>query len=86
MCYSGKCLNEGFSGDCNLSRAAMEEYHHQLEKSEPCPHLHVTIHRRLYAMETRYEPAEYEYKAQCDDCGEWMETEEIPEGAEEKDA
>ncbi len=50
-----------------------------------CQHLHVTVHWRLYAMETRYEPAEYIGKAFCDDCGETMEPEDVSEEAERKD-
>jgi hypothetical protein len=50
-----------------------------------CEHLHVTVHWLLYARETRYEPAEYIGKAECDDCGEWMEPEDVPTEAERKD-
>lgn len=50
-----------------------------------CEHLHVTVTWYLYARATRYEPAEYIGKAHCDDCGEIMEPEDVPEEAERKD-
>jgi hypothetical protein len=50
-----------------------------------CEHLHVTVHWLLYARETRDEPAEYTGNAQCDDCGEWMEPEDVPAEAERKE-
>lgn len=40
MCFSGKCPNESYSGDCSLSWAAMLAYHASVEESEPkevCP-------------------------------------------------
>jgi hypothetical protein len=54
-------------------------------KTKKCEHLHVTIHWLLYARETRYEPAEYTGDAQCDDCGKWMEPEDVPDEAERKE-
>jgi hypothetical protein len=33
-------------------------------------------------METREQPAEYEYWAKCLDCGEWMDVEDVDEEAE----
>ena len=51
-----------------------------------CYHMHVQIHRRLYAAETRFEPAEYEYRAYCFDCGSWMDTEDVPDVASREDA
>ena len=51
-----------------------------------CPHLSVTIYSRLYAMQTLTEQIEYEYRASCDECGAWMDTLDIPEGAEIHDA
>jgi len=50
-----------------------------------CDHLNVTIYWRLYAMATRYEPAEYIGRAQCNDCGEWMDPNDVPSEAERKD-
>jgi hypothetical protein len=50
-----------------------------------CEHLHVTVYWRLYAAATRYDPAEYIGKAHCDDCGEWMEPEDVPDEAERKE-
>lgn len=50
-----------------------------------CKHLHITVRWRLFAMETRYEPAEYIGRAQCDDCGEEMEPEDVSDEAERKD-
>jgi hypothetical protein len=47
-----------------------------------CKHAHVNIHSRLFAAETREEPADYEQSAQCQDCGKWLAIEDIPEDAE----
>jgi chromosome segregation ATPase len=47
-----------------------------------CKHAHVNIHSRLFAAETREEPADYEQFAQCQDCGKWLAIEDIPEDAE----
>jgi hypothetical protein len=54
-------------------------------KKMECQHLRVTVHWKLYARETRFEPAEYIGKAQCQDCGEWMEPEDVPDEAERKE-
>jgi hypothetical protein len=48
-----------------------------------CYHLNVLTQRRLYAAETRFEPAEYEYKHFCLDCGEELDT--VPEVANVKE-
>ena len=51
-----------------------------------CPHTtSVTMHSRLYARETRFEPAEYEHRAQCDDCSAWLDPGDVPEEAEIRD-
>ena len=50
-----------------------------------CKHTQVTIHSRLFAMETRDQPAEYEHKAHCDQCGEWMDVEDVPDEDEDRD-
>lgn len=50
-----------------------------------CEHLNVTVYWRLYAAATLYDPAEYEGKAQCNDCGEWMDPEDVSEEAERED-
>ena len=50
-----------------------------------CEHLHVIIRWKLYAMETRYCPAEYVGKAECLDCGEIMDPDDVPEDAEVED-
>jgi hypothetical protein len=47
-----------------------------------CKHAHVNIHSRLFAAETREEPADYEQSAQCQDCGKWLAIEDIPEDSE----
>ena len=36
---------------------------------DACKHEKVTIYYKLVAAETRYEPAEYEEFAECDECG-----------------
>jgi hypothetical protein len=48
-----------------------------------CYHLNVVTQRRMYAPETRYDPAEYEYKHFCLDCGEELDT--VPEVANVKE-
>lgn len=53
--------------------------------NKDCEHLRVTVTWHLYAMATRYEPAEYIGKAHCDNCGEAMEPEDVPTEAERKD-
>ena len=50
-----------------------------------CEHLHVSVYYRLYAAATRYDPAEYESKVQCEDCNEWMDVSDIPEDAERRE-
>ncbi len=47
-----------------------------------CPHLHVILHYKLWAMETRHEPAEYICTAECKVCGERMSGDDVPEDAE----
>ena len=46
-----------------------------------CEHMEVTIYTRLHAQETRETPAEYESRAQCEECGNWIDVADIPEGA-----
>lgn len=53
--------------------------------TKDCPHLHVTITWRLYAEATREQPAEHIGRAQCNDCLEWMEPEDVPADAERKE-
>lgn len=48
-------------------------------------HLHVTVYWKLWTRATREEPAEYIGKAQCNDCGAWMEPEDVPAEAERKE-
>lgn len=52
---------------------------------EPCQHERVEVRYKLYTRETRFEPAEYIGKARCQDCGECMEPEEVPDYAERKE-
>lgn len=49
-----------------------------------CTHPKVTIYSHKVFAATRYEPAEYEEKIVCSECGE--ELDRIPEGAKVKDA
>lgn len=51
------------------------------DPAKECYHMRVEIHRRLYAAETRFEPAEYEYRAWCHDCAARLELEDAPEVA-----
>ena len=48
-----------------------------------CEHMRVRIESRLISMATLEEPAEYEHRAFCRDCGDVLELGEIPDGAEE---
>ena len=49
-----------------------------------CEHKITTRYTRLIARASRYEPAEYDYKIICNECGE--ELDESPDGAEETEA
>lgn len=44
----------------------------------------VTLYLRCYPG-TRYDPPETEGKAQCNDCGDWMDLEDVPETAETRE-
>jgi hypothetical protein len=46
------------------------------------PHMRVKIHTKLFAWQTHDMPAENIQKAECLDCGEWFEVEDIDETAE----
>lgn len=50
-----------------------------------CDHRNVTIYSRLVVAATRYEPAEYDEWAVCNDCGERLDISDIPEGADERE-
>ena len=54
----------------------------ELETIKSCKHMHVKIHYRLFRPSTREEPAEYEYKAECKDCGELFSADDVDEWAE----
>lgn len=54
----------------------------ELETIKACKHMHVIIHSRLYRPSTREEPAEFEYKAECKDCGELFSADDVDEWAE----
>ena len=51
-----------------------------------CPHLSVTTHSRLHCINMLTKQIEYEYRGRCYECGAWMDTLDIPEGAEIHDA
>jgi hypothetical protein len=44
------------------------------DPSVECYHLNVQVQQRLYAAETRYEPAEYEQRITCRDCGDVLDS------------
>lgn len=44
-----------------------------------CDHKKIEIHYRLVAQATRYEPAEYEQWAECDECGEMFDPDDVPD-------
>ena len=44
-----------------------------------CDHKEVTITGGLYAMETRYEPAEYWERIFCAECGAELDRQQLPE-------
>ena len=54
----------------------------ELDQLKACKHMHVKIHSRLYRPSTREEPAEFEYKAECKDCGELFSADDVDEWAE----
>jgi len=54
----------------------------ELDTLKSCKHMNVKIHSRLYRPSTREEPAEYEYKAECKDCGELFSADDVDEWAE----
>ena len=54
----------------------------ELETIKSSKHMHVKIHSRLYRPSTREEPAEYEYKAECKDCGELFSADDVDEWSE----
>ena len=54
----------------------------QIAELTKCKHLHITIRSKLYAMATREQPAEYLERAECKDCGTWMDVSDIPDNAE----
>ena len=49
----------------------------------PCPHRRVIVYSRCVSIQTWEEPAEYEFKVECKDCGEYIDVGEIPKGTEE---
>ena len=54
----------------------------ELETIKSCKHMHVKIHSRLWRASTLEEPAEFEYKAECKDCGELFSADDVDEWAE----
>ena len=54
----------------------------ELETIKSCKHMHVKIHYRLFRPSTLEEPAEFEYKAECKDCGELFSADDVDEWAE----
>jgi len=44
-----------------------------------CDHNEITIYYRLVAAETRYEPAEYAYFAECNECGKTGDPDDFPD-------
>ena len=54
----------------------------ELETIKACKHMHVKIHSRLFRPSTLEEPAEFEYKAECKDCGELFSADDVDEWAE----
>jgi hypothetical protein len=51
-----------------------------------CKHMTVTTHLRLYAAETLHMPAEYVGVAECNECGEILDLDDIPDDAEVEEA
>jgi len=50
-----------------------------------CHHMRVTVYSRCVSIQTWEEPAEYEFKVECRDCGEEIDVGEIPDDVEEKE-
>lgn len=53
---------------------------------DQCQHMHVNVYSRCVSIQTWEEPAEYEFRVICKDCGEEMDVSEIPDGAEETES
>lgn len=54
----------------------------QIAELTKCKHPHIKVNSKLYAAETHDMPAEYSERAECKDCGEWMDVNDIPEDSE----
>ena len=50
-----------------------------------CKHKRVRVYRRLVAAATYYEPACYMYWAVCEECGESMDYDDVPNDSERID-
>ena len=52
---------------------------------EKCNHMDVTVYLKRACAETRYQPAEFIGHAECNICGERLDLDDIPKGAEERE-
>ena len=52
----------------------------QKKRGSMCEHEYITLHYKRVAIETRSQPAEYNGRGWCDECGEDFDIDDIPEG------
>ena len=56
------------------------------DPAKECYHMHVKIHTRKKITLDYFQPDEYEAVAECEDCGDWVEVEDVPDVADRRDA
>jgi len=47
-----------------------------------CAHPRADVYIWLATRETRYQPAEYDSRAQCRECGKWLDPSDLPDDCE----
>lgn len=83
-----RSIRDGMNEIADMSEEEEQELNNRILIEEGnCPHMHVTVTWYEVARATRWEPAENEGVAECNDCGETMAPEDVPDEAErtEKD-
>ena len=71
-----------FKASDKLATEQITALKQELDQIKSCKHMNVKIHSRLWRASTLEEPAEYEYKAECKDCGELFSADDVDEWAE----
>lgn len=79
--------SKGWAGDAQGRGYSFRLYQVYEVRDTPneCLHLNVMITWRLWRAETREEPAEYEGRARCKDCGATFDPEDVDECADVED-